>query len=157
MSLSKPAKLLLLNPRMFVMLNKLKTSPMNCSFCFSPKLKVFVTRRSRELKSSPNLRFGFTCERIRRPGFLGGLNCEGGPSALQGEGEGSVAVHVGNEFQRSMRALSCAPVVISRPSALRDNSGNRALREGTSESIGTCELIVQIGEMEMFHGTSKTP
>src|SRR5712692_309962 len=126
---------------MFVMLNKLKTSPMNCSFWFSPKLKVFVTRRSRELKSSPNLRFGFTC-------------ASSGPAW---HGTWLTLVHVGNEFQESMAEFSWAPLEISRPSALRDKMGSRVPRAPTNESMGTCELIVQMGEIVIFHGTSKTP
>ena len=137
------------------MLNKLKTSLMNCSFCSLKKVQVLVTRRSSELKSRPNLRFGSTCDSLNLPGLTPGLG--GGPSALQGDGDGTAAVHVGNAFQTSIAALSWAPVEISRPSALRGRIGSRALRAGTSESMGTRELIVQMGEIVIFQGTSKTP
>src|SRR5712692_1877871 len=133
---------------MFVMLNKLKTSPMNCSFWFSPKLKVFVTRRSRELKSSPNLRFGFTwpSTAMRLPMESTGWH-----------GTWLTPLHDGSEFQKSMAVLSWAPLEISRPRALRDKMGSRVPRSPTNESMGTCELIVQMGDTVIFHGRSNTP
>src|SRR5262249_57213292 len=66
-------------------------------------------------------------------------------------------VDAGNEVQRSIAVLSCAPLVISRPSAFRRKMGSRVLRAGTRESMGTCVPYVHIGEMVNFHGISNTP
>jgi len=51
--------------------------------------------------------------------------------ALQGKGDGKVAVQVGSAFQRSIAALSWAPLEISRPGRFatdrqpRAESGNK--------------------------------
>src|SRR5437879_6061459 len=118
---------------MLVMLNKLKTSLMNCSFCSLKKVQVLVTRRSSELKSRPKLRFGSTCDSVNLPGLTPGLG--GGPSALQGDGDGTAAVHVGNEFQTSIAALSWAPVEISRPKI-----GRASCRERVWSAVGNVPL-----------------
>src|SRR6266850_4594991 len=126
---------------MFVMLARLKASLMNCSFCSLKKVQVLVRRRSNELKSSPKFRFGFTCPSV----------------APEWHGTWLTPVHGGRAFQLSMAALCCVPLEISRPRALRGRIGSRVLRAGTNESMGTCEAIVQMGEIDIFQGTSKTP
>src|SRR5437867_2897805 len=119
---------------MFVTLARLKTSLMNCSFCSLKKVQVLVRRRSNELKSSPKFKFGFTCARM----------------APEWQGAWLTPEHTGRAFQGSMAALSCVPLEISRPKALRARIGSRVLRAGTNESMGTCEAIVQMGEIDIF-------
>src|SRR6267143_1986746 len=99
---------------------------MHWSFCSLNSMKVLVTRTASELKSRPNFRLGFTCDRVSLLGFVVGLG--GGPLALHGDGDGTAAVHVGREFHTSIAAFNWAPVEISRPSALRGMMGSRELR-----------------------------
>src|SRR5229473_2377559 len=119
---------------MLVTFARLKTSPMRRSFCSLNSVKVLVTRRSSELKSRPNFRLGFTCDKVSLPGFV--VEFGGGPLALHGKGDGTATVHVGREFQTSIAAFNWAPFEICRPSALRGMMGSRELRAGTRESIG---------------------
>src|SRR2546427_2652508 len=113
---------------MLVMLNKLKTSTITSSFCSLKIVQVRVTRVSNELKSSPNFRFGFTCASI-------------GP---EWHGTWLTPLHTGKAFHLSMAVFSWVPFEISRPSALRGKIGSRVPppRDGTNESMGTCEPYV---------------
>src|SRR5260370_2540034 len=133
---------------MFVMLNKLKTSAMTCSFCSLNIVHVRVTRVSNELKSSPNFRFGFTW-----PSTAMRLPME----STAWHGTWLTPLHDGNAFHLSMAVFSWVPFEISRPRALRASMGSRVPREPTNESMATCEPYVQMGDIVSFHGTSKTP
>src|SRR5258708_4720071 len=143
---------------MFVMLKRLNTSTIACNECGSLKWNVLVIRMSNELKSSPNLSLELT--RGNGPvtdtgNPVTGSFCEGshgtGPATLPS------SRHSGNALYAVMAAFSAAPFEIWRPNAFRGMLGSRPLNPDTTESIGTCEAHVQMGETFNFHGISMFP
>src|ERR671923_2083763 len=113
---------------------------------------------SNELKSSPNFSLGST--RGSAPvtdtgnpvtgSFVEGWHGKG-PATLPSSGQSASALYA------VIAALSAAPSGICRPKAFRGMLGSRPPNPDTTESIGTWEDQVQMGEKFSFQGSSMFP